>query len=48
MQKYCQGQITHFKVPKYVKLVSEFPMTVTEKMQKFVMRDEMAKELGLV
>jgi|TARA_B110000037_G_scaffold222857_1_gene300038 fatty-acyl-CoA synthase len=43
--EFCAGQITHFKIPKYVKFVSEFPMTVTGKMQKFVMRDEFAKEL---
>jgi fatty-acyl-CoA synthase len=47
VKTYCQGQITHFKVPKYVKLVGEFPMTVTGKMQKFVMRDAFAEELGL-
>jgi fatty-acyl-CoA synthase len=47
VKTYCQGQITHFKIPKYVKLVGEFPMTVTGKMQKFVMRDAFAEELGL-
>ena len=44
---YCSGQITHFKIPKYIKLVNEFPMTVTGKMQKFVMRDSYAEELGI-
>jgi len=44
---FCAGQITHFKVPRYIKLVDEFPMTVTGKMQKFVMRDQYAEELGL-
>jgi len=48
VREYCRGQITHFKVPRYVKIVKEFPMTVTGKMQKFVMRDEYAKELGWV
>lgn len=47
LQQYCAGQITHFKVPKHIKLVNEFPMTVTGKLQKFVMRDEYAAELGL-
>ena len=47
IKAYCQGQITHFKIPKYVKIVEEYPMTVTGKMQKFVMRDAMAEELGL-
>ena len=45
--EFCAGQITHFKVPRYIKVVDEFPMTVTGKMQKFVMRDQYAKELGL-
>jgi len=45
IKEYCQGQITHFKIPQYIKLVNEFPMTVTGKMQKFVMRDETVKEL---
>ena len=47
IREFCAGQITHFKIPRYIKLVSEFPMTVTGKMQKFVMRDEFAEELGI-
>ncbi|MEZ5597196.1 MAG: AMP-binding protein [Pseudomonadales bacterium] len=47
VQAFCQGQITHFKIPKYIKLVNEFPMTVTGKMQKFLMREAYANELGL-
>jgi fatty-acyl-CoA synthase len=47
VREYCAGQITHFKVPKFVKIVDEYPMTVTGKMQKFVMRDKMSEELGL-
>ena len=47
IREYCRGQITHFKVPKYLKIVEAFPMTVTGKMQKFIMRDAMAEELGL-
>jgi len=46
LQQYCQDQIAHFKVPRYVKFVDEFPMTVTGKIQKFVMRDQMVAELG--
>jgi len=46
VQRWCQDKIAHFKVPKYVKLVHEFPMTVTGKIQKFVMRDAMAEELS--
>ncbi len=41
------GQIAHFKVPRYVKFVPAFPMTVTGKVQKFVMREETIRELGL-
>ena len=43
---FCAEQITHFKVPKHVRFVDEFPMTVTGKYQKFAMRDAMAKELA--
>ncbi len=46
IREYCQGQITHFKVPKHVRIVDEFPMTVTGKMQKFVMRDQMREFLN--
>ena len=47
IKEYCSGQITHFKIPRYIKVVDEFPMTVTGKMQKFVMRDAFTEELGL-
>ena len=47
VREFCAGQITHFKVPKHIKMVNDFPMTVTGKMQKFVMRDAFADELGL-
>jgi fatty-acyl-CoA synthase len=45
LHAYCRGQISHQKIPKYVKFVTTFPMTVTGKIQKFVMRDVMIKEL---
>jgi len=48
VQDYCKGQIAHFKVPAIVKFVDEFPMTVTGKIQKFVMRAETEKNLVLV
>ena len=48
VQDYCQGQITHFKIPKHIKIVAEFPMTVTGKMQKFIMRDQYAEELSKI
>ena len=44
---FCKGQIAHFKIPRYVKVVDSFPMTVTGKVQKFKMRDEAIGELGL-
>ena len=44
---FCQGQIAHYKVPRYVKFVDGFPMTVTGKIQKFLMRQQMIEELGL-
>ena len=43
----ASGQIAHYKIPRYVRFVDEFPMTVTGKMQKFVMREQMAAELGV-
>jgi fatty-acyl-CoA synthase len=44
---FCRGQIAHYKVPRYVKFVDGFPMTVTGKIQKFVMREQTMRELGL-
>jgi fatty-acyl-CoA synthase len=44
---FCQGQIAHYKIPRYVKFVDGFPMTVTGKVQKFVMRERTIAELGL-
>ena len=46
VQAYCRGQIAHQKIPRYVRFVDEFPMTVTGKMQKFIMRETMERELG--
>jgi fatty-acyl-CoA synthase len=47
IRAFCKGHIAHFKIPHYVKFVDDFPMTVTGKVQKYVMREEMARELGL-
>ena len=47
IREFCQGKIAHYKVPRYVKLVDEFPMTVTGKVQKFKMRETAIEELGL-
>jgi fatty-acyl-CoA synthase len=43
---FCRDRITHFKIPRYVRFVDAFPMTVTGKVQKFVMRQLMAAELA--
>ena len=44
---YCKGKISHQKIPKYIKFVDEFPMTVTGKIQKFRMKEVFTQELGL-
>ena len=44
---FCKDQIAHYKVPRYVRFVDEFPMTVTGKIQKFIMREKMMEELGV-
>jgi fatty-acyl-CoA synthase len=45
---FCRGQIAHYKIPAYVRFVEAFPMTVTGKVQKFIIRDRMIEELSLV
>jgi len=47
IRAFCRGQIAHYKVPRYVKFVDGFPMTVTGKIQKFLMRQQMIDELSL-
>jgi fatty-acyl-CoA synthase len=47
IRDYCRGKIAHYKIPRHVKFVDGFPMTVTGKIQKFVMRETSVKELGL-
>jgi fatty-acyl-CoA synthase len=46
IRAFCEGRLAHFKIPRYIKFVEEFPMTVTGKVQKFVMRERMAEELA--
>jgi len=46
IRDFCQGQIAHYKIPRYVRFVDELPMTVTGKPQKFVMRDRMIEMLA--
>jgi fatty-acyl-CoA synthase len=47
LREYCTGKIAHFKIPRYLRVTSEFPMTVTGKVQKFIMREVSTGELGL-
>ena len=47
IREFCKGQIAHYKIPRYVEFVSDFPMTITGKIQKFVMREQTIGKLGL-
>ena len=47
IREFCRGQIAHYKIPRYVKFVDSYPMTVTGKVQKFKMRETAVQELGL-
>jgi fatty-acyl-CoA synthase len=47
IRSFCREQIAHFKIPRYIRFVHEFPMTVTGKIQKFLMRERMVQELDL-
>lgn len=47
LKEYCKGKIAHYKIPRYLKVVDSFPMTVTGKIQKFLMRQQSTEELGL-
>ena len=47
IRAFCKGQIAHYKVPRYIRFVTEFPMTVTGKIQKFRMREATIEALGL-
>jgi fatty-acyl-CoA synthase len=47
VREFCRGQIAHYKVPRYVRIVEQFPLTATGKPQKFEMRKAMMDQLGL-
>jgi fatty-acyl-CoA synthase len=47
IKEFCKGRIAHYKVPRYYKFVTEFPMTVTGKIQKYKMREISIKDFGL-
>ncbi|MDE0612820.1 MAG: AMP-binding protein [bacterium] len=47
IKEFCRGQIAHYKIPCYIKFTDEFPMTITGKIQKYLMREQSIQELGL-
>jgi fatty-acyl-CoA synthase len=47
LRDYCRGQIATYKIPRHIRFTTEFPMTVTGKVQKFRIREQMIEELGL-
>ncbi|MDQ1736282.1 MAG: fatty-acyl-CoA synthase [Pseudonocardiales bacterium] len=47
LREFCQGRLAHYKIPRYVHVVDEFPMTVTGKIRKVQMREEAVELLGL-
>jgi len=47
IRAFCQEQIAHYKIPRYITFVDSFPLTITGKVQKFLMRQQAVKDLGL-
>jgi fatty-acyl-CoA synthase len=47
VREFCRGQIAHYKVPRYVRFVEGFPLTVSGKVQKYLIREQLCGELGL-
>ena len=48
IRAFCRDQIAHYKIPRHIRFVDAFPMTITGKVQKFLMRQQSIDELGLV
>ncbi len=48
VRAHCKGNLAHYKVPRYIEFVSEFPTTVSGKIQKFKMREQMCRKLELM
>lgn len=46
VREWCRGRISHYKVPRYIEFVDSFPMTITGKVQKHLMREAMAHRMG--
>jgi fatty-acyl-CoA synthase len=47
IQGFCRGRIAHYKVPRYVRFVDAFPLTISGKVQKYLLREQLRKELNL-
>ena len=47
LREFCTGRLAHYKIPRYVRLVDDFPMTVTGKIRKIEMREVSIEALGL-
>jgi fatty-acyl-CoA synthase len=47
IREFCRGQIAHYKIPRHIRFVSAFPMTITGKVQKYLMREQTIQDLGL-
>jgi fatty-acyl-CoA synthase len=47
LREYCKGQISHQKIPRYFQFVESYPLTASGKVQKFVLREQAIKTLGL-
>lgn len=47
LRSFCRGHLAHYKIPRYIRFVSEFPQTVTGKIQKYKIREQMIQDLGL-
>ena len=47
IRQFCRAKLAHYKVPRYIRFVEHFPQTVTGKIQKFKIREQMMSELGL-
>ena len=47
IKEFCRGQIAHYKIPRYIKFTDQFPMTITGKIQKYLMREQSIEELSL-
>ena len=47
LREFCEGKIAHYKIPRFIKFVTEYPMTISGKIQKYRMREMAIAEMGL-